>query len=150
MQIEKTNWVPKGWGGEEIIVNNNLYCGKILQMKKGLRCSIHYHPKKDETFYINEGQIKLYYFMDVAALEEQLLSYNMATKGLKGSYKKSRDDLFYAAILDIMDCTILSKGDSFHVPPGMAHQMIALEETDLLEFSTTDRPEDSIRIIRGD
>jgi mannose-6-phosphate isomerase-like protein (cupin superfamily) len=53
---------PKGWGRELWIVNSNLYCGKILELKKGKRCSIHYHKLKDETFYILSGhvQIKLY------------------------------------------------------------------------------------------
>lgn len=45
---------------------------------------------------------------------------------------------------------LLETGDSFHVPVGMRHQMEALEDSELFEFSTTDFPEDSIRIVRGD
>jgi len=45
---------------------------------------------------------------------------------------------------------ILQPGDKFEIPIGLRHQMIALEESDLYEFSTTDYPEDSYRIIRGD
>lgn len=45
---------------------------------------------------------------------------------------------------------ILETGDDFHVPVGLRHQMEALEETQLFEFSTTDHPDDSIRIVRGD
>ena len=52
----------KGWGSEYWIVNNELYCGKILHLKKGKKCSIHYHKNKDETFYILEGKIKLELF----------------------------------------------------------------------------------------
>jgi len=45
---------------------------------------------------------------------------------------------------------ILNKEDIFHIPVGMRHQMIALEDTELFEFSTTDIDSDSIRIIQGD
>jgi quercetin dioxygenase-like cupin family protein len=47
----------KVWGHEEWIVNTPLYCGKFLYLKKGKRCSIHYHKNKDETFYILEGEV---------------------------------------------------------------------------------------------
>ena len=36
-----------------------LYCGKILHLKKGYQCSIHYHKVKDETFYILSGKVKM-------------------------------------------------------------------------------------------
>ena len=42
----------KIWGSEEWIVNTEDYCGKILNLNKGYRCSIHYHNAKDETFYL--------------------------------------------------------------------------------------------------
>lgn len=45
---------------------------------------------------------------------------------------------------------ILKAGDSFYVPPGLIHQMIAIQDTDLFEFSTQHFDEDSIRIVRGD
>jgi len=45
---------------------------------------------------------------------------------------------------------ILSPGDSFHVYVGLRHQMYALEETELFEFSTQHFDEDSHRIIKGD
>jgi mannose-6-phosphate isomerase-like protein (cupin superfamily) len=47
--------VPKGWGHELIIVNNKLYCGKILVFKKGCKFSMHYHIIKQETWYVNKG-----------------------------------------------------------------------------------------------
>ena len=45
---------------------------------------------------------------------------------------------------------ILNTGDSFHVPIGLNHQMEALEDSELFEFSTIDHPDDSIRIVKGD
>ena len=53
--------VPKGWGYEKWIANSELYCGKLLFIRKGHRCSWHYHTKKDETFYIQSGEILLIY-----------------------------------------------------------------------------------------
>ena len=46
---------PKGWGYEKWIVNKDEYCGKLLHIIKGMKCSWHYHQKKDETFYLQEG-----------------------------------------------------------------------------------------------
>ena len=46
--------------------------------------------------------------------------------------------------------TILNAGDNFYVPPGLRHQMIALENSELFEFSTEHFDEDSYRIIKGD
>jgi quercetin dioxygenase-like cupin family protein len=45
---------------------------------------------------------------------------------------------------------ILNQGDSFHVYVGLRHQMIALENSELFEFSTQHLEEDSVRIIKGD
>ena len=45
---------------------------------------------------------------------------------------------------------ILNSGDNFHVYVGLRHQMLALEDTELFEFSTQHFDEDSYRIIKGD
>ena len=50
--------VKKVWGSEEWIVNRD-YCGKILTLMKGYRCSLHHHKNKDETFYILRGKVGL-------------------------------------------------------------------------------------------
>ena len=47
----------KVWGEELWIANNEYYCGKILRINKGYRCSYHCHPIKDETFYILKGEV---------------------------------------------------------------------------------------------
>lgn len=49
--------VKKLWGSEEWIVNNYLYCGKILNVQKGFQSSYHFHKNKHETFYILEGKV---------------------------------------------------------------------------------------------
>jgi quercetin dioxygenase-like cupin family protein len=45
---------------------------------------------------------------------------------------------------------VLMPGDSFHVPIGLRHQMIAAEDSELFEFSTQHFEEDSYRILKGD
>jgi quercetin dioxygenase-like cupin family protein len=110
--------VPKGWGHEKWIVNNDKYCGKLLFFNKGKRCSWHFHKIKDETFYLQSGLISLYYGWE--------------------------EDLSKSEVL------ILEPGDSFHIPIGLKHQMVALEDSELFEFSTEHFDSDSYRIISGD
>jgi quercetin dioxygenase-like cupin family protein len=61
MAYEKTEIidVQKTWGKEIWMANTELYCGKMLHVTKGRRCSMHYHENKDETFYFAEGRLLL-------------------------------------------------------------------------------------------
>ena len=61
MTSSEIKHVPKGWGYEKWIVNTEEYCGKLLFLNEGKRCSWHYHKLKDETFYLQSGKILLYY-----------------------------------------------------------------------------------------
>lgn len=115
---EPIKFVPKGWGYEKWIVNCEEYCGKLLFIAKGKRCSWHYHEKKDEVFYVQSGKISLRHSFD--------------------------DEIGFS------DEIILSKGDKFHVYRNQRHQMLALEDTELFEFSTEHFDEDSHRVIPGD
>ena len=45
---------------------------------------------------------------------------------------------------------ILEPGGSFHVPVGLRHQMLGLEETEMFEFSTEHLDSDSVRVEKGD
>ena len=45
---------------------------------------------------------------------------------------------------------VLNRGDKFHIYRGLRHQMYALEDTDLFEFSTQHFEHDSNRVIAGD
>ena len=44
---------------------------------------------------------------------------------------------------------VLHSGDNFHVYRGLRHQMIALEDTELFEFSTQHFESDSYRLKKG-
>lgn len=52
--------------------------------------------------------------------------------------------------IDLADEVTLNPGDKFEIPRGLRHQMYALEETEMYEFSTTHYDEDSHRITVGD
>ncbi len=123
-------FVPKGWGYEDWIVNKEQYCGKLLFFKKGKKCSLHYHKLKDEVFYIQSGKIKVLWTDNHDVIKEMSAVIQTGSSTLNE--------------------TILEKGDNFHVPPGRLHQMIALEDTELFEFSTQHFDSDSIRILKGD
>ena len=119
MPFEKLHIVPKGWGFEKWIVNNEKYCGKILFIVKDRKCSWHYHKIKDETFYVQSGKIILY--------------HSTIDRGPEKANK-----------------VVLGPGDHFHIPVGLIHQMYALEDTELFEFSTQHFDEDSYRLEKGD
>lgn len=55
--------IPKGWGEEIIITNNEKYCGKLLCFKEGAKFSMHYHMIKDETWYVDSGEF-IYRWID--------------------------------------------------------------------------------------
>lgn len=56
--MQEIKIVPKVWGEERWIVNRD-YCGKLLLLKKGYRCSMHHHKNKDETFFVTKGKVFL-------------------------------------------------------------------------------------------
>lgn len=85
-------------------------------------------------------------------------------KGKKCSwhYHKIKDETFYIGTgkiqlyfgfednIEKANMIMLNQGDKFHIPVGMRHQMLALENTELYEFSTEHFEEDSYRLIKGD
>jgi mannose-6-phosphate isomerase-like protein (cupin superfamily) len=108
------NIVPKSWGREVWIVNNELYCGKILEIRQGSRCSLHFHKLKTETFYLHSGRLRV---------------------RVKRAPESVQVEEFELAAGECMDA-----------PPGLVHQMEALEETQLFEFSTQHFDTDSHRL----
>ena len=51
--------VEKVWGREYWLENNDSYCAKLLHVRAGYQCSLHYHKIKDETFLVIEGAVTL-------------------------------------------------------------------------------------------
>lgn len=116
----------KNWGRELWIVNKKEYCGKILYFHYGKKCSVHYHCDKDEVFFLLKGKLEI----------------RFSDKDF------TNNDILYSS--SHLKKIILLPGETFHVYPGLRHQMYALEESELLEISTFHKEEDSIRIEKGD
>lgn len=68
---EQPEIIEKGWGSEVIFANNEMYCGKLLRFNKGARFSMHFHMKKDETWYLAEGTIRLNWIDTTDASKKQ-------------------------------------------------------------------------------
>jgi mannose-6-phosphate isomerase-like protein (cupin superfamily) len=77
-------------------------------------------------------------------------------------YHKIKDEVFYVQSGEIeitygydddinnSETILLTKGERFHVPVGLRHQMKAISDTELFEFSTQHFEDDSYRVIKGD
>ena len=122
-------FVPKLWGYEKWLDNNDKYCGKLLFFSKGLSCSLHYHKLKQETFYLHSGRMEVRFYDHAQELEEYFKLYG--TRGLDDKLEKE----------------ILEQGDTFYVPAGRVHSMRGLEDCELFEFSTHHEESDSYRLI---
>jgi len=57
--VSHTKVYDKVWGREYWMANTSLYCGKILEVVGSGRCSIHFHKKKTETFFLLSGHIMM-------------------------------------------------------------------------------------------
>lgn len=57
--VEAVDVVPKLWGYEKWLENNDKYCCKLLSINKGYQCSLHYHKDKDEMFFVTKGHVRL-------------------------------------------------------------------------------------------
>jgi len=77
--------VPKKWGKEIIIHNDEDYCGKLLIFNKSAKFSMHFHLKKKETWYVQEGKFLLRYIdTKNATLLEKELTEGMAVEVQQG------------------------------------------------------------------
>lgn len=70
---QKTKRVEKPWGYEIIFAHTPQYVGKILHINKGEALSTQYHNVKDETLYVNSGEMKLEYGDDLENLETLIM-----------------------------------------------------------------------------
>jgi mannose-6-phosphate isomerase-like protein (cupin superfamily) len=111
MENMSTEVVRKLWGTEEVIVNNNLYCGKIFNITPGFRCSIHMHEQKTETFYVDSGVVEL-------ILWDMNYIQNAPTDP------------------EIRQQYHLTRGESITIPAGTWHSFQALGTARVFEFST--------------
>jgi mannose-6-phosphate isomerase-like protein (cupin superfamily) len=90
------------------------------------------------------------------------LLYFVKGKRCSWHYHKVKDEVFYLQSgkmivrfseeddIQKAEEILLEPGQNFYVYPGLRHQMAALENSELYEFSTEHFDEDSYRIVKGD
>ena len=90
------------------------------------------------------------------------LLYFVKDKKCSWHYHKLKDEVFYVQsgkilvkysdgdFIEESDSLVLTPGDNFHVYRGLRHRIIALEDSEVFEFSTQHFDEDSHRIEKGD
>ena len=115
--VLKPEFHPKGWGHELWLANNEEFCGKVLQIRKGCKFSMHFHRDKREVFWLLQGRAELHFINPEDASEYSLP---------------------------------LSSGQCVEIPRLLPHQIRAIEDCQIIEFSTTHREEDSYRVRPGD
>ena len=91
----------------------------------------------------------------------KLLFFNEG-KRCSWHYHKKKDETFYLQSGKILlyygdsdnlsgaKDLVLEPGDKFHIYRGLRHQMVAIEDSELFEFSTEHFDEDSYRVTKGD
>lgn len=52
--------VDKSWGRELWLANGPAFCGKVLEINPGDCTSMHYHQRKDEVLYVQQGQLRVH------------------------------------------------------------------------------------------
>ncbi len=112
--------VDKEWGYELIIHNDEKYCGKILFIKKGCCISLQFHKKKTETFYLQSGELLC---------------------------KFSEQEEFISP--EEMKIVKMYSGNVKEIPVGFIHQVFAIEDSTIIEFSTQHFDEDTYRISKS-
>lgn len=128
--------VPKKWGYEQIIINNDLYCSKKLTViPNGMACSIHYHKKKTETFFVTAGTLLL-------EIYRPLPGFDLRTGGNSPLVLSDYDRPIFKR---------LHQGSGpVTIRPFVAHRFWVLNEVcQFDETSTPDDPADSYRLVES-
>lgn len=127
------------WGYQVRMVNNAVYCAKLLVLTNGIKGSRHYHENKNETFICLAGEV----LVDTATPEVgQSLEVETTSASVEPSVPAPDDKMMRSA-------SFLKPGDKRSLPSGTIHQMWALEyPAVILEVSTHDDDEDAAELAR--
>jgi mannose-6-phosphate isomerase-like protein (cupin superfamily) len=91
-----------------------------------------------KIIHINEFNMGSFHYHKIKDETFYLLSGKVKIKySLSDNYENSED-------------IIMNPGDTFRIYPELRHQIIGIEESDLLEFSTHDIDDDSYRVISSE
>lgn len=120
-------------------------------IKEGCKTS-HYVPKGwgYEKWLVNRDDYcgKLLFLF-----KGKKLSWHYHEKKTETFYVNKGSVVLYYGTGDDINAAIMQElyeGDIFHVPVGLRHRLLALENSEIIEFSTHHEDSDSIRIEKGD
>lgn len=111
--------VEKQWG-RELIIHGDRYTTKIMEVKPGFKCSVHFHGEKSETFVLVQGQLNVEFYEPDSTKHVVLLEEPMSSVVLPRLTPHT-----------------------FSVPKDQKEPSI------FVESSTPDSPEDSYRLTRS-
>ena len=101
--------VEKYWGRMDTLFEGEDFTVKRIFMRAGSQSSLEYHVRKEESYYIESGVLKV---------------------GLRLGRAENKS-------------ITLHKGDIFHIPVGLMHMRMAIEDVVIVEISTKDDDSDS-------
>lgn len=106
--------VEKPWGKEIWIVHTDKYAGKILKINKGQRLSLQYHKVKQETLYLDEGEIKFTLEDENGNLKDWVMKEGEAVDILPGKRHRMealRDSKFFEVSTTELDDVVRCEDD---------------------------------------
>ena len=132
---------PKGWGEEVHIHNNEDYCGKLLNLSKGGKCSLHFHINKVETFYILKGKVRLSLFHDLR--KEEIILHEGEAIDILSFLAHSFSGEEESIILEIS--TYDDPADSVRIAPGDSQKskQVPIDDDEFMKW------EEKCKIING-
>jgi len=101
--------VEKYWGSMQTLFEGEGFTVKRIFMRASTQSSLEYHVKKEESYYIERGVLKV---------------------GMRTGRAKNTS-------------IILREGDIFHIPVGLMHMRMAVEDVVIIEISSKDEDSDS-------
>jgi|TARA_B100001094_G_C17982085_1_gene695738 quercetin dioxygenase-like cupin family protein len=113
----------KAWGYELWIINNELYCGKLLVFKANKQFSMHYHLLKDEAWYISKGKFEYKYInTESAELKSRIVKEGDCIHLMPGQPHQMLALTEGATIFEVS--TQHFDSDSYRVMPGSSQENI--------------------------
>ncbi len=111
----------KAWGHELWIINNELYCGKLLVFKANKQFSMHYHLLKDEAWYISKGKFEYKYInTESAELKSRIVKEGDCIHLMPGQPHQMLALTEGATIFEVS--TQHFDSDSYRVLPGSSQE----------------------------
>ena len=136
-------WIPKVWGGEQIIARNDKYCGKVLHLNKHHFSSFHRHDKC-ETLMVASGTV-LFLYSEEKCLEKgdkydyiDIFVLKSLLKDVHQTYVRLSNIKYDKDLKDKLKIQLLEVNDKIDIDEKMWHLFYGIEDSRIFEVSTPD------------